>query len=100
MLVAAEGGDPAIIGAVTEPWDDAEWLEDEFDDDPAPPPPVWRRRLLMAVGLLVAAAMLTGPIWNIVEGATPEVSDGGLELCGFDYCVVQDAVRAAGHDLT
>lgn len=81
-------------------WDEVEWDDDDFEDDPPSPPSAWRRRTFLVVGLVVAAAMLAGPIWNIVEGATPQVSDSGLELCGFDYCVVQDAVRAAGHDLT
>lgn len=54
----------------------------------------------MGLGILVAAAMLAGPVWNVVDRATPPVSDAGLELCGFDYCVVQDAVRSAGLDVT
>jgi predicted metal-dependent hydrolase len=28
------------------------------------------------------------------------LSDSGLELCGFDYCIVQDAVREAGLGVT
>lgn len=73
-----------------------EWLE----PDPPPPPPRWRRRLVTALGIVVAAAMLAGPVWNVVDRATPPTSDAGLELCGFDYCVVQDAVREAGHGVT
>jgi len=48
----------------------------------------------------VAAAMLAVPVWNVIDGLTPELSDSGLELCGFDYCIVQQAVREAGYDLT
>lgn len=88
---------------MTDTWDGDEWLEDEWlDDEPEEPPahPPWRRRTLMIIGIVVAVAMLAGPVWNIVDRATPQVSDTGLELCGFDYCVVQDAVRDAGLDLT
>lgn len=80
------------------PWDE----EDLWDGEPDPPQPrsPWRRRVIVAVGALAAAAMLAGPVWNIVERATPPVSDTGLELCGFDYCIVQDAVREAGYGVT
>lgn len=83
-------------------WDDGEWLDDEFDDgyEEPPAPPLWRRRMITVVGVLVAVAMLAVPVWNVIDGANPPVSDSGLELCGFDYCIVQDAVRAAGQDLT
>lgn len=87
-----------IIGGVTDIWDGDEWPEDEVDEPPAHPP--WRRRTITIVGVIVAVAMLAGPVWNIIDRATPEFSDSGLELCGFDYCVVQDAVRDAGHALT
>ena len=70
------------------------------DPEPVEPHPRWRRRLITAVGVLVAVAMLAGPVWNIVDRASPPVSDSGLELCGFDYCIVQDAVRDAGLGVT
>jgi hypothetical protein len=44
--------------------------------------------------------MLAVPVWNIIDGATPRFSDSGLELCGFDYCVVQEGVREAGQGVT
>lgn len=84
---------------MTDHWDIEEWSDGEIEETPVEQPR-WRRRAITAIGVLVAAAMLAGPVWNIVDGATPQVSESGLELCGFDYCVVQDAVRAAGHDLT
>lgn len=82
---------------------DAPWDEDdlwEAEPDPPPSPPRWRRRVITAVGVLVAAAMLAGPVWNTFDRANPPVSDSGLELCGFDYCIVQDAVREAGFGVT
>ncbi|MEX1006020.1 MAG: hypothetical protein WD990_06950 [Acidimicrobiia bacterium] len=84
---------------MTELWEGDEWPDEEVDDEPPSHPP-WRRRAIMVVGLVVAVAMLAGPVWNIIDRATPQVSDSGLELCGFDYCIVQDAVRDAGYDLT
>jgi hypothetical protein len=75
-----------------------EWFSPE-DEEPLEHPP-WRRRAITAVGLLVAAAMLAVPVWNIIDGATPRFSDSGLELCGFDYCVVQEGVREAGQGVT
>lgn len=96
--VAAQFCVRTIIEGVTDIWDGDEWPEDEVDEPPAHPP--WRRRTITIVGVIVAVAMLAGPVWNIIDRATPEFSDSGLELCGFDYCVVQDAVRDAGHALT
>ena len=34
------------------------------------------------------------------EGSEPDLADNGLEVCGFDYCVVQEGVRDAGLDLS
>lgn len=97
---------PTIIGDVADIWDGDEW-SDEFSDEgseeevekPLVHPP-WRRRTIMVIGIIVAVAMLAGPVWNIIDRATPPVSESGLELCGFDYCIVQDAVRDAGQSLT
>ena len=74
-----------------EDWD----LEDE-DSEPLSPPP-WRKPLLIAVAALTAVAMALVPLYNVVFA--PTIADNGLEVCGFDYCVVQDAVREAGVDL-
>jgi hypothetical protein len=86
---------------VTSEWDD-DFFDPELPDEPEEPPvqPRWRRTVIAGIGAVVAAAMLAVPIWNVIDGLNPPVSDSGLEICGFDYCVVQDAVRAAGHDLT
>ncbi|HSJ28761.1 MAG TPA: hypothetical protein VLB67_11150 [Acidimicrobiia bacterium] len=78
---------------------DDDWFDAPEDEEPPAHPP-WRRRTMLVVGILVAASMLAFPLWNVIRGANPPVSDSGLELCGFDYCVVQDAMRQVGLDLT
>ncbi len=72
--------------------------EDFLGDEVEPAPPTWRRPLLIAVAALTAAAMIVVPLYNVFFAAS--VADNGLEVCGFDYCVVQDGVREAGLDLT
>lgn len=78
-----------------------EWPFDDLDaEDLEPePPPTWRRPFLIAVAALTAAALALVPIYNVIFNART-VADNGLEVCGFDYCVVQEAVRSAGLDLT
>jgi len=73
-----------------------DWDLDEEDLEPLAPP-AWRKPLLIAVAALTALAMALVPLYNVVFGRS--VAENGLEICGFDYCVVQDAVRAAGVDL-
>lgn len=76
-----------------EEWDD---LTDE-DFEPLPSP-AWRKPLLIVVASLTAIALAAVPLYNVLFAAT--VADNGLEICGFDYCVVQEAVQDAGVDLT
>lgn len=57
----------------------------------------WRRRLIIAVAALTVMAMALVPLYNFID-RDPPVADNGLEVCGFDYCVVQDGVRFAGLD--
>lgn len=86
------------------PEDDFFFAEDEFfeaddflEEEIEPAPPTWRRPVLIAVAALTAAAMIVVPLYNVFFAAT--VADNGLEVCGFDYCIVQDGVREAGLDL-
>ena len=74
-----------------EGWDDE--VEEELE-----PAPSWRRPVLIAVAAVTAVAMAVVPLYNVFFAAT--VSDEGLEVCGFDYCVVQEGLREAGLDLT
>ena len=75
-----------------------DWFDPEADDD-IPPPPAWRRWLIIGVAAVVVLAMGGTQLWNLVDRGSPPIADNGLEVCGFDYCDVQDAVRAAGLDL-
>ncbi len=72
-----------------------DWDEGSEDDEPAP---AWRRPVLVAVAIVTAIALASVPIYNVIFARS--VADNGLEVCGFDYCVVQEAVRDAGLDST
>ncbi len=71
-----------------------EWFDDESAQEPLAPG--WRRPLLIGVAVVTVIALALIPVYNFF-GARP-VADNGLEVCGFDYCVVQEAVTAAGLD--
>lgn len=79
-----------------------EWDPDGWDVDEGeglePAAPTWRRPVLIAVAAITALSMAMVPLYNVLFATT--VADNGLEVCGFDYCVVQERVRAAGLDLT
>jgi hypothetical protein len=88
------------IGQVIDPDHHDEELFDEWDlteEDFEPvAPPRWRRPLLIGVAAVTALALAILPLYNVVIGRP--VADNGLEICGFDYCIVQDAMREAGVD--
>jgi hypothetical protein len=74
-------------------WDDWDLEAEDFE---ALPPPPWRKPLLIAVAAVTAIAMALVPVYNVFFDRP--VADNGLEICGFDYCVVQEAVIEAGVD--
>lgn len=76
---------------------DDEWDDWEGEYEPIEGAPAWRRPLLIGVAALTALALAMVPLYNVLWGRT--VADNGLEICGFDYCVVQEAAVDAGVDL-
>lgn len=75
-------------------WEDPDWWDE--DEDLEPESRGWRRGFLLIVAILVVVSLAAGPVYNLLEARNPPVAQNGLEVCGFDYCVVQDAVRSAG----
>ncbi len=74
-----------------------EW--DAHDDEHGPPdPPPWRKPVLIVTAAVTALAVALVPLYNVFFARN--VADNGLEVCGFDYCVVVEAVTDAGLDLT
>lgn len=71
---------------------DAEGFEEFEDFEPSP----WRRRIIVAVAAVTVVAVGLVPVYNLLQGTRTDVADNGLEVCGFDYCVVQEAVGDAG----
>lgn len=57
----------------------------------------WRPWALAVVAGVLVAVMLGGPVLQTIDRAQPELAPNGLEVCGFDYCVVLQEVRAAGY---
>lgn len=79
------------MDSTLEPWDELDVTPDEPVQAPA-----WRRRVIVAVAAIAAAALLGTQAWNLIARGAPPVAENGLEICGFDYCTVQEAIRAGG----
>lgn len=73
-----------------------EGWEDEYEEIGPAASPGWRRPVLVAVAAVTALAMTMVPVYNVFFSRT--IADNGLEVCGFDYCVVQEAAVEAGVD--
>ena len=76
-----------------EAWDDWEtddWVrEDEISSRTLPAS--WR-----VIGIVAALSMLAIPIFNLIDARSPQIADNGLEVCRFDYCIVEQFVVDAG----
>lgn len=72
-------------------------LDDESGDEDLIEPRVWRRWVIGVIAAVLVAIMVLGPVSRLIDRARPQYADNGLELCGFDYCTVQTAVRDAGY---
>lgn len=74
-----------------DPWD---FVDPEAEED-LPGPPAWRRPAMVIIAVITALALAVVPLYNLF-GRTPPLSDSGLEICGFDYCLVQEGVIESG----
>ncbi len=70
------------------------WDEEEPEDD-LPGSPGWRRGAMVVVAVITALSLAAVPLYNVF-GRTPPVSDSGLEICRFDYCMIQERLIDAG----
>lgn len=59
----------------------------------------WRRWVVGVIAVVVVISLLLVSLSNLVRQGAPPVADNGLAVCGFDYCLVQEAIRAVGLDL-
>jgi len=73
---------------------------EELDEDEVIQPRLWRQWVIGIVAAALVALLVLVPVLNLFEQAQPQVAHNGLEICSFDYCVVQTAVRSAGHGPT
>ncbi len=74
-----------------------EWASE--GDSLEPYRPGWRRSVVVVVALLTVLALAAPPLYNLLDRGRPPIADNGLEVCGFDYCEIQDVVRSVGLDL-
>ncbi|MGA7227935.1 MAG: hypothetical protein WBZ40_01755 [Acidimicrobiia bacterium] len=58
--------------------------------------PSWRGRVIRVVTVVALLAMLMLPFYSLIDSVNRPRAENGLEICDFDYCVVQEAVREAG----
>jgi hypothetical protein len=79
-------------------WDDHDdWEVDGWEpigEDPIASrtlPTTWR-----VMGILAALSMLAIPLFNLIDARSPQIADNGLEVCRFDYCIVERHVVDAG----
>lgn len=78
-------------------WDDEDWETDDWE--PIRDDSISRRTLPTSwrvIGIIAALSMLAIPLFNLIDARTPQLADNGLEVCQFDYCVVERYVVDAG----
>lgn len=74
---------------------EGDWEDEDLSTEPLAP--AWRRPLLIGVSVVIIVALVWVPVYNALTG--PTTADNGLEVCGFDYCIVEEAIRDAGLEL-
>lgn len=70
---------------------------DEYEETDGADAPGWRKPVLIVVAAVTAVAIALVPLYSVFR--SPTIADNGLEVCGFDYCIVQEAAVEAGVDL-
>ena len=81
--------------------DDADFEVDDWDEPDEDP--IGRRRIPLSwriIGVAAALSMFSIPLFNLIDARTPQIADNGLEVCRFDYCVVEQHIVAAGMGTT
>jgi len=71
-----------------------------YEEEETPPQHPWRRWVIAGVALALVTVLFAGPIWGAVQRSQPRFAANGLQVCGLDYCVVQESVIAAGYGAT
>lgn len=75
-------------------WDDQDWEVEPIHEGSTSSrtlPTSWR-----VIGIVAALSMLAIPLFNLIDARTPQIADNGLEVCRFDYCLVERFVVDAG----
>lgn len=90
-MISPDDGPPEYLSE--DEWD-PEW--EDAGEEAETSAPSWRRPLMIAVASITAIALIMVPAYNLLVDRT---ADNGLEVCGFDYCIVEEAVRTAGLEL-
>ncbi len=78
-------------------WDDEEWDADDWE--PVRDDSISRRALPTSwrvIGIIAALSMLAIPVFNLIDARSPQLADNGLEVCRFDYCIVERFVVDEG----
>lgn len=86
--------------AVSDATDEHDFFVDPFEEEQGAEDELTRRHLgwgWRTAGIVTALAMLVLPLWNVVQATSPQVADNGLEVCSYDYCIVEEKVREAGY---
>ena len=78
-------------------WGDEDWEVDDWE--PIREDPISRRTLPTSwrvIGVVAALSMLAIPIFNLIDARSPQIAANGLEVCRFDYCIVEQYVIDVG----
>jgi hypothetical protein len=86
--------DPHEEDGLVDHWDFDLWDDEVEADLEVLGPPAWRRPAILAISAVTALALALVPLYNLFGPSA--VAENGLEICSYDYCVVEEAVAEAG----